>query len=44
VQLAETALFGIGLRRVLGLSWLRAVSAALTASVVYVLGASRSLL
>jgi hypothetical protein len=43
VQLAETALFGIGLRRVLGLSWLRAVSAALTASVVYVLGASRFL-
>ena len=43
VQLWETALFGIGLRTVLGVSWPRAVSAGLAASVVYVLGASRFL-
>lgn len=43
VQLRETALFGIGLRTVLGISWPRAMSAGLAASVVYVLGASRFL-
>lgn len=41
VQLWETALFGIGLRAVLGVSWRRAMPAGLAASVVYVLGASR---
>ncbi|HEX2729419.1 MAG TPA: hypothetical protein VHM16_06655 [Rubrobacteraceae bacterium] len=41
VQLWETALFGIGLRTVLGVPWRRAMSAGLAASVVYVLGASR---
>lgn len=43
VQLWETALFGIGFRTVLGVSWPRAMSAGLAASVVYVLGASRFL-
>lgn len=41
VQLWETALFGIGLRTVLGVPWRRAMLAGLAASVVYVLGASR---
>ena len=41
VQLWETALFGIGLRTVLGVPWWRAMSAGLVASVVYVLGGSR---
>ena len=43
VQLWETALFGIGLRTALGVSWRHAMSAGLAASVVYVLGASRFL-
>jgi len=43
VQLWETALFGVGLRTVLGVSWRRAIPAGLAASVVYVLGASRFL-
>jgi len=43
VQLWETALFGIGLRAVLGVPWRRAMPAGLAASVVYVLGASRFL-
>lgn len=43
VQLWETALFGIGLRTVLGVPWARAIPAGLAASVVYVLGASRFL-
>lgn len=41
VQLWETALFGIGLRAVLGVTWRGAMSAGLVASAVYVLGASR---
>ncbi len=40
VQLWETALFCVGLRTVLGVSWRRAIPAGLAASVVYVLGAS----
>ena len=43
VQLWETALFCIGLRTALGVSWRRAIPAGLAASVVYVLGASRFL-
>ena len=43
VQLWETALFGIGLRTALGVSWRHAMPAGLAASVVYVLGASRFL-
>ena len=43
VQLWETALFGIGLRTVLGVPWRRAMPAGLAASVVYVMGASRFL-
>lgn len=43
IQLWETALFGIGLRTVLGVPWRRALPAGLAASVVYVLGASRFL-
>jgi hypothetical protein len=43
VQLWETALFGIGLRTVLGVPWRRAMPAGLAASVIYVLGASRFL-
>jgi hypothetical protein len=43
VQLWETALFGIGLRTVLGVPWRRALPAGLAASAVYVLGASRFL-
>jgi len=43
VQLCETALFGIGMRTMLGVSWPRAISAGISASVVYVLGASRFL-
>ncbi|HEY6686426.1 MAG TPA: hypothetical protein VI094_09495, partial [Propionibacteriaceae bacterium] len=40
-QLWETALFGIGLHTTLDLPWRPAVLAALTASTVYVVGASR---
>jgi hypothetical protein len=43
VQLWETALFGVGLRTVLGVSWRHAIPAGLAASVVYVFGASRFL-
>jgi hypothetical protein len=43
VQLWETALFGIGLRTALDVPWRRALPAGLAASVVYVLGALRSL-
>ncbi len=43
IQLWETALFGVGLRTVLGVRWRPALSAGLAASVVYVLGASRFL-
>jgi hypothetical protein len=43
VQLWETALFGIGLHTVLGVSWRRAMLAGAAASVIYVLGASRFL-
>lgn len=41
VQVWETALFGIGLHAVQEIPWRRAVLAALAASTVYVLGASR---
>jgi hypothetical protein len=43
VQMWETALFGIGLRTVLGVGWRCAMLAGAAASVVYVLGASRFL-
>lgn len=41
VQIWETALIGIGLHAAVEVPWRRAVLAALTASTVYVLGASR---
>ncbi len=43
VQLWETALFGIGLRTVLGVPWRHALPAGLAASVIYIMGASRFL-
>jgi hypothetical protein len=42
-QLCETALFGVGVRVVLKVSWPRAIAAGVVASVVYALGASRFL-
>jgi len=43
VQRCETALFGVGTRAVLKVSWPRAIAAGVAASVVYVVGASRFL-